>query len=180
MRREVLRSLRVLACVSTLLAGTASALATQEPELYGERSPGVALALSLVGTAIPIAVSLRGNDGAAYALMAGGLVLGPVVGYVYAGEAWRGMAHAGVRAAVLGVTFGSALIIRDPNDDRKNRGLLVTLVLGGALATTVLTVLDINRVDDRVRARNQGVAASLRSAYFAESRTDVLVVTWRR
>ena len=42
MRREVLRSLRVLACAGPLLAGTAPAFAAQEPEPYEAKSPQAA------------------------------------------------------------------------------------------------------------------------------------------
>ena len=99
MRREVLRSLRVLACAGPLLAGTAPALAAQEPEPYEAKSPSVAHVLSVLGTSLPIAAGYA--IGEAALVVYGGLLLGPVLGYVYAGEARRGMAQAGIRAAVL-------------------------------------------------------------------------------
>ncbi len=190
MRREALRSLRVLACAGALLAGTAAALAAQEPERYGARSPGLAHALSALGTAAPIALGLAIKEGTGVTLLAAGLVIGPALGCVYAGDAGRGMAHAGIRAAVLGAAFGGAAAICSVGDcslgifGEETGGALapaVMLVLGGVVATAVLAVRDVNRVGDRVRARNQRLAAvSVRPAYFPQSRTVGLLVTWRR
>ena len=104
MRREVLRSLRVLACAGPLLAGTAPALAAQEPEPYEAKSPEVARRLSILGTVVPIAAGLAIGETAFSPLVFVGPLLGPVLGYVCAGEARRGMAQAGIRAAVLGGT----------------------------------------------------------------------------
>ncbi len=160
MRREVLRLLRVLACAGALLAGTAAALAAQEPERYGVRSPGVAHALSALGTATAITLGLAGGG---VGLLAGGLVLGPALGYVYAGEAGRGMVHAGIRAAILGAAVGGAVAICSAGNCDigifgESGGELVPaamFLLGGVVATTVLAVRDITRAGDRVRARNQ-------------------------
>ena len=188
MRREVLRSLRVLARAGALLAGTAAALAAQEEEPYRARSPGAAVALSVLGTVAPIALGLAKNTRGGLTLTAGGLVLGPAVGYRYAGDVGRGMAHAGIRAAVLGTTVGGAVLICSSVDEcdffGPNSGAFTAaamLALGGIVATTVLAVVDIVRVDDWVRARNPRLGAvSLRPAYFPASRAAGLLVTWRR
>jgi hypothetical protein len=126
----------------------------------GRRSPGTAVTLSALGTAVPIALGLTGRG---VGLLAGGLVLGPALGYVYAGEAGRGMAHAGIRAAILGAAVGGAVAICSAGNCNigifgESGGELVPaafFLLGGVVATTVLAVRDINRAGDRLRARNQ-------------------------
>ena len=191
MRREVLRSLRVLACAGPLLAGTAPALAAQEPEPYEAKSPEVARRRSILGTVVPIAagyaIGATPLSNAAPLLVFGGLVLGPVLGYVYAGEARRGMAHAGIRAAVLGGTAGAIFVICSRRDcdfifgsPGPELALAAAVVVAGGVYTIVLAVRDINQVDDRVRARNQRLGAvSVQPTYFPESRTAGLLVTWR-
>ena len=127
----------------------------------GRRSPGTAVTLSALGTVVPIALGLAGGG---VGLLAGGLVLGPALGYVYAGEAGRGMAHAGIRAAILGAAVGGAVAICSAGNCNigifggGSGGELVPaaiFLLGGVVATTVLAVRDINRAGDRLRARNQ-------------------------
>ena len=188
MRREVLRSLRVLACAGPLLAGTAPALAAQEPEPYEAKSPEVARRLSILGTVVPIAAGFAIGEPAL--VVYGGLLLGPVLGYVYAGEARRGMAQAGIRAAVL---VGTAAVVVgicavgdcstgiSGNDETGGAlPLAAAVVVAGGVYTIVLAVRDINQVDDRVRARNQRLGAvSVQPTYFPESRPAGLLVTWR-
>ncbi len=164
MRREVLRSLRVLACAGPLLAGTAPALAAQEPEPYEAKSPEVARRRSILGTVVPIAAGYAiGATGinAGGPLVFGGLLFGPVLGYAYAGETRRGMAHAGIRAAVLGGTAGAIFVICSGRDcdfifgsPGPELALAVATGVAGALVTVWLVVRDINQVGDRVRARN--------------------------
>ncbi len=109
MRREVPWSHRVLACAGTLLAGTVVALAAQEPEPYEAKSPEVARRRSILGTVVPIAAGFAIDEAALLVFV--GPLLGPVLGYVYAGEARRGMAQAGIRAVVLAGTVGAAVLI---------------------------------------------------------------------
>ena len=175
LKREGRRWLHVLAGASALLAVQAPAVTAQESGVQRERSPGIARALSLVGTAAPVALSLSDNDAASYALLGGGLILGPSIGYVYAGDAKRGMKRAGVRAAVLAATLGPALLLGDPDPQGDVSALRAALALGGGIATVVLAVLDIKRVGDRVRAQNE----VLRPAYFRNARTVGFVLTLR-
>ena len=187
-KREVLRSLRVLACASALSAGTAAALAAQESEPYEAKSPETARRLSLLGTAAPIALgfAVAGHArGKSFTLLVGGIVLGPALGYVYAGETGRGIGGAGIRLAVLGVGAAGAVVICSTGDcnttsDGGAFGAAITFLAAGVVVTTVLASVDIIRVGDRVRARNQRLAAvSVQPTYFPESRTAGLLVTWR-
>ena len=196
MKREVLRSVRVLACAGPLLAGTGTVLAAQEPEPYEEKSPYTARMRSILGTAVPLAAAYAidkigvgdpGGELAIGGLVLGAVILGPVLGYVYAGESRRGMAHAGIRAAVVGGTaavvvsicaLGDCDVLGSPGPELALAALWAT---AGGVYTAMLIVRDINQVGDRVRARNQRLGAvSLRPTYFPESRTAGLVVTWRR
>ena len=188
MKREALRSLRILACTGPLLAGTAPALAAQEPEPYEAKSPEVARRRSILGTVVPIAAGFAIDEAALLVFV--GPLLGPVLGYVYAGEARRGMAQAGIRAAVLGGTaavvvgicaVGDCNFAASGNDETGGAlPLAAAVVVAGGVYTIVLAVRDINQVDDRVRARNQRLGAvSVQPTYFPESRTAGLLVTWR-
>jgi hypothetical protein len=83
-------------------------LAAQEPEPYGAKSPGMARTLSFFGTAVSTGASVAFAlpENTAVPLVFGGLILGPVLGYVYAGESARG-----IRAVVIGGTVGAAYAI---------------------------------------------------------------------
>ena len=170
-------------------------LAAQEPVSYEEKSPYTARMRSAIGIAVPLAAAYAidkigvgdpGGELAIGALVLGGVVLGPVLGYVYAGEAGRGMSHAGIRAAVVGGTAGVAVgicalgncdVLGSPGPELV---LAALLAAGGGVYTALLIVRDIDRVGDRVRARNQRLrAVSVQPTYFPESRRAGLVFTWR-
>ena len=197
MKREVLRSLRVLACAGPPLARTGAVLVAQEPGPYEARSPDLARRLSLLGMAVPSAAAYGvdkmgvedpGGELAIGGLVFAGLVLGPVLGYVYAGETGRGMAHAGMRAAVVAATAGVAVGICSVGDcdilgspGPVELTLAAAVLIAGSVATGMLIVRDIDELGDRVRARNQALGeVSVRPTYFPESRTAGLLLTWRR
>ena len=195
MKREVLGSLRVLACAAPLLVGTSAVLTAEEPGPDEVKSPGMARRLSILGTAVPLAaayvidkIGVRdpGGELAIGGLVLSGVVLGPVLGYVYAGEGGLGMRHAGIRAAVVAGTALAAVVIcsgRDCdvlNSPGPELALAGAVVAAGAVYTGFLVVRDINQVGDRVRARNQGLGTvSMKPTYFPESRTAGLLVRWR-
>jgi len=60
------------------------------------KSPGVAFALSLGSTGVPMAVGAAAGGGGAWVLLAG-VVVGPSVGHVYAGQVGRGIGTAALR-----------------------------------------------------------------------------------
>ena len=98
------------------------------------------------------------------------------------------MAHAGIRAAVVGGTALAAVVIcsgrdcdilGDPGPELALAGAVVAV---GGVYTAWLVVRDIYQVGDlvRVRAQNQELAAfSVQPTYFPESCTAGLLVTWR-
>lgn len=103
MNREILTWLRVLACIGPLLAGA------QDLETNELKSPGTAPLRSFLGTAAPIAVAYKMTGNAGISLGVGGVIFGPVLGYVYAGDTKRGLAGATTRAAVVGVTIAAVV-----------------------------------------------------------------------
>jgi hypothetical protein len=185
--------------VLAMLGGASADLAAQESEPYEPRSPSEARFRSVLGMAVPFAAAYgldkagfgdrntEGGEFAIGALVVGGIVLGPVLGYVYAGETGRGLRQAGLRAVVVGATAGTAVAIcarRDCNvlgSSGPELAVAGLVALAGAAFTTFLVVRDIIEVGDRVQARNQRLGAvSVQPTYFPESGTAGLLVTWRR
>jgi len=180
-----MRSLRGIIGICVLAAGTASPSFAQDQEPPSAKSPGTALALSALGTVVPIALSVTAGDGgAAWGLSLGGLVLGPSLGYLYAGETGPALKGIGLRTAVLAATVGAIAAICNTDCSWADALVTVPLVAGAGVATTtVLAIVDIVRVDDRVRARNERIASSqlpLRLTYLPETRSLGLLFTLRR
>ena len=157
MRREVLRSLRVLACAGPLLAGTAPALAAQEPEPYEAKSPEVARRRSILGTVVPIAAGFAIDD-AALGFFVGPL-LGPVLGLRVRGG---GTARDGAGGHPSRSPSGHSR--RCGRDLRSALPLAAAVVVAGGVYTIVLAVRDINQVDDRVPSPEPGARRGLRAA----------------
>jgi len=87
--------------------GDFSLIMPQEP-LQGERSPGTAFALSVLGSAVPVGVGLLLPDEPGNLILVTGATVGPSLGHFYAdhpGRAWLGI---GIRLAALGVTLAAA------------------------------------------------------------------------
>jgi hypothetical protein len=172
-----------------LVAGMMVPLASQVKQPKGARIPEVAQMISTIGTAAPLYMAYR-YESARLGLIAGGLILGPALGYVYAGDIGHGMIHAGIRAAVLGAAVGGAYLICSVGDcslglfgSSSGGALAPAVILGiaGIVTTTVLIVRDINHVGDRVRVRNlRRSAISVRPVYVPESRSLGVTITWIR
>jgi hypothetical protein len=77
----------------------------QAPSSY--RSPTTAGLLSLGFTAVPMAVGYGMRSTAGAWVFLGGIVVGPSVGHIYAGQVGRGLATAGLRAAAAAVGISS-------------------------------------------------------------------------
>lgn len=132
--------------------------------------PGVALRLSLNGTALPV-----GTGAAAFALgaaaqsphviligaafTAAGLVLGPAAGYRYGDVPGHGVSGIALRAALIAgpPLLASASAPTGSNDDVRNRRIGYAAIGGGALAIA-LAIWDIEHVEGAVRRRNAGAA----------------------
>ena len=134
--------------------------------------PGVALRLSLNGTAVPVgtgaAVFAVGAAvqsphliliGAAFTVA--GLVLGPAAGYRYGAVPGHGMSGVALRAALIAgpPILASASAPTGSNDDVHNRRIAYAAAGGAALAIA-LGIWDIEHVEDAVRRRNNAAAGA--------------------
>lgn len=111
----------VAALLLVLAPSTASAQPGRTPpaDLPDEKSPAIALGLSLLGTGAGIAALVAASemeDGAPLGVAGiGALVVGPSLGHFYAGESDRGIRHAAVRlGAVAAMGTGLLLFFSSP------------------------------------------------------------------
>ena len=134
----------------------------------GTRSPGLAVALSLGGTAalvgggIALANEDGGGDGLAQNLLMAGILAGPSLGYLYAGSIGRGLSSVGIRSGVL--LGGSLLFLATCSDvftcGEDGAGTAIALLTLGGLA--VSAIHDFTHVDDAARRRNEAARREAR------------------
>jgi len=170
--------------VSRIAIGFALILACVPPRAQAQRpSESAALGRSLWGTIVPIGVgwailaSSNGPDqnGATAAVgglsFTGGLVVGPSLGYFYAGQsgrAWRGI---GLRVLGLGTLIGAAAASWDCYGNECETARAVALV--GSVVTLGSAIYDIASVRGAVRRRNeraQGVSVRVAPTYYSRRR----------
>lgn len=161
-------------------------------DVPGMKSPGLATTLSLLGTLAPIGASYAvGGDGGGLsaALLLGGALVGPSLGYFYAGEAGQGLKGLGLRTLALGATIGLTAAVCTAGcdfiwgSDDEGLAAAVLISIAGLATTGVLAGRDIARVDDAVRAHNERVmqsAVSVGLTYVPEARAPGIVLTLRR
>ena len=77
----------------------------QAPRSY--KSPSTGLFLSLGSTTIPMATGVGMRSGTGAWIFLGGMVVGPSVGHIYAGQVARGLGTMGLRAASAAVGISS-------------------------------------------------------------------------
>jgi len=181
-----------------------STLSAQSKILPEPKSEGTALALSLAGTLVPIAVGMailaqhgfgssqltryyasgqvlyhyeeRPKVAVPFALIAGGAIFGPSLGYLYGGQGEHALTGAAIRYGVyVGTVMATqaAIIVTTalhlkPKDRRKI--IHRTAAIGGSLSL-VAAIVDIVRVPVSVRKRNrvlQANALTITPAYFAQ------------
>lgn len=174
----------IVAAVAVLLAlpAMARAQAPAEPvpafartpvpdkDRPGAKSPGTALALSLVPTAVGagLLVASREEDGGRLGSSLGGFLFfaGPNVGHFYAGESATGLAHIGVRTGAAGAILAGAAwtfvsscslgLFGESSDCDAPPPGAATLMIGGAVvmtASTVYSIYDAPRAAERANAR---------------------------
>ncbi len=160
-------------------------------DVPGMKSPGTATTLSLLGTVAPLGLTMAGvgqAEGAPAWLLLGGLVVGPSLGYFYAGDTKGALKGLGLRTAVLGATMGTVAAICSSGcsiwgDDNGSLAAAGIVALAGLATTTVFAIRDIARADDTVRARNERIAlaaVSVDVSYVPEVRAPGVVFTLRR
>lgn len=127
----------------------------------GLKSETKAFHLSLFGTLIPVglgAVSLAAdNSGVAFASVAlAGIVVGPSLGYIYAGKSGRGLATAGLRFLLIpGVALASfATCGWDCGEGDSGYGAAWMILIVGEALVVASAVYDIATVKKAVRKRN--------------------------
>jgi hypothetical protein len=105
--------------VPLLIAATAAPAHAQPADASDEKSPALALALSLLGTGAGVAALFAASDvddgEVVGALGVAALVVGPSLGHLYAGEPGRAVRHAGVRLGALAIMgAGLAMVLSSP------------------------------------------------------------------
>jgi hypothetical protein len=134
-------------------------LATTTGPVPGEKSPGLALGLSLGGTALSIALTAADDDsdsGASLGAIGGiGLWVAPSFGHWYSGKMWTpGLTArlAGTGAAVIGALMLVTCIDSDGDCDSEGPGIV--LLLGGAGAIVGGGIYDIATAPEEARKYN--------------------------
>ena len=115
----------------------------------GDKSPGLALSLSLLGTAASYATLIAASDTESEGLVLlglGGIVIGPSLGQFYAGETGRGITHSLVRVGAGVVILAGAVTTfsdcwGEEGDCDGSAG--PALMLGGLVVGGVSTVYSI-------------------------------------
>ena len=124
-------------------------------------SPGVALTLSLLGTAVGYGALIGGLDNSQNLMLVGyaGIVAGPSIGHFYTGEYGRGLLTTGVRGlGFLAMGLGASLTLRDCWDDEPCANNGPAIFWAGALTTigtTIYSIVDSRRSARRVNERNR-------------------------
>ncbi len=143
------------------------------------KSPFLAFALSAIATGVPVAYGLsldgKQNETAGGLLFAGGLILGPAMGFFY-GEEWgRGMTGVGIRAGLTGV---SVLLMASSAGSSHSFGEAVggAMVVGalGVLAVGVDAIYDLIVVGPSISEQNdtrQVFSISMSPVYRPDSRS---------
>lgn len=166
-----------------LLAGAAGAAAAQDAAPPPRKDPTVARVLSGVGTFTPLVLQYHGSG--SLPLVLGGIVLGPLPGYLYAGELRSGLTQAGIRAAILGAGFGGMVAICTPGrcdmwDDDGRWSAAVAVLVIGYFGSTALSVYDVHRVGRVTEAQNQRLASlSVQPTFSPQTGAAGFVVSWR-
>jgi hypothetical protein len=166
-----------------LTAGAPGTAAGQEEPLSDARNPNLARVLSGVGTFTPLILSHEGNE--SLGLVLGGMILGPLPGYVYAGELRAGLTQAAIRTAVLGAGYGSLVLICSTSrcnmwDDGGQWVAASTLFVTGWFTTIGLGIYDVHRVGRVTAARNERLGAiTVQPTYALDGGRAGIVLTLR-
>lgn len=153
------------------------------------KSRHTAVIYSLVSTSVPVVVGgvmMQGDNSAPLGtgIASLGLIAGPGVGHVYAGNSRRFWIGAGTRGMILASSVAVATILIDDSvgeswDEGLPKALLAIAIVGaGVTICTVSAVRDIAAADNSVDAHNSARGfqiLSLRPAYIANYQASGLV-----
>lgn len=172
--------------ITIVLQSNIMPLAAQQ-QTEPQKSPELATALAFLGTAVPITTAIISDDFTTELVMlTGGIIFGPVAGYMYMDEPIVGLKYGSTRALILGGTIGSMYFVCTTGDCRMNLfgeeeggqlGIAMTIAFIGFSATIIHNVVDIFSVNHRVRSHNQRI--SVRPTYFHKTNTWGLSAKWR-
>lgn len=154
------RFLVFVSAVLILAAPVPGACQLDDARSTGEKSVGIAVGLSLLGTGLP----LLSKDPR---LIVPGLILGPNLGDVYLGNSRRALRGSLLRAGVVGVTSGLIVAICSAGCDiglfggSSDPGFGASIMVGliGAATTAFLASREISGLPGRVDERNAREAA---------------------
>jgi hypothetical protein len=147
-------ALTLVATLSLVSGAAARAEELSDGATSGPKSTTVATLVSVIGTAVPVAVGIHawnktdGDQGAGMIL--GGYLLGPALGHFYAGRpnaAFGGMALRLVPIVLLGGAVSASW-------DAPSKAADV-MAVGSALLATGIVAWDIGRTSNSVRAYNE-------------------------
>src|SRR4029453_17134477 len=169
-RRAFSSVLRLLAIVcGGLLASTIPALAEGPDSVATHREalfimnpnpaslplPGMAMALSMGATLIPVGAALGTGHGAAYTAAGVGILVGPSIGYFYGDCPGRGITGIMIRGGATAVVLGLTLSAGEYGDIDNVPPGYIYAVLGAAILIGADALYDIGAVGENVRQRNQ-------------------------
>ena len=136
-------------------------------EQDGDRSPAVALGLSLAGTAVAYGSLFAAAEADSEALgwvAFGGMMVGPSLGHFNAGDVGRGLGHSGIRLGAAGIFVAGALVAFDDcffTEEEECDGSAGPLImLGGGLlgvGSTIYSIVDAPRAARPSNATKQRV-----------------------
>lgn len=165
-----------IAAVVVLLAVGSTASTAQDVDRSAARdarlkSPELAFGLSGLGLLIPVSVGYyrltdgtSDLDGATFAILAGGIIVGPAIGHFYAesDRAWTGISLRLVSGLVsTGATYAAILFALGG----ENPILPVIIMTGGAIVAGTSAVLDIVRAPASAQAWNERHPLTVRPVF---------------
>jgi hypothetical protein len=142
---------------------------TSKPE---PKSESTALGWSLWGTLVPLPTLY---------LTVPGLIVGPSLGYFYAGMSGRALIGIGIRTVAVGGIIAVLGIGLSDNIDSEDEPYIAALGFGSILLLVVDVVHDISVVKSHVRKRNAKLQESgwrISPQYFSESQTVGLNISY--
>lgn len=154
-----------------------------EKNSYQSKSPSGALLCSFLTTTVPVIGGIKlaaANElgEGEMALIYGGLIVGPAIGYFYGECSARGVAGIGIRGGTAILTVYAARSAAEAHKDDGMLGGLQEGLLVAGIGTVVIvieSIVDIALVHDTVnknnikRARQQQAHVTLLPTYFADS-----------
>ena len=171
--------LRILAVVVLLAVGSAESAAQDVDQATARdarlKSPELAFGLSGLGLLIPLSVGYyrltdgtSALDGATFAILAGGVIVGPAIGHFYAesDRAWTGISLRLVSGLVsTGATYAAILYAFGG----ENPILPVIIMTGGAIVAGTSAVLDVVRAPASAQAWNERHHLTVRPVFHPQT-----------